>query len=222
MNVAQNIRDLQQRLSPYNCQLIAVSKTKSPETIMKAYNSGFRSFGENRVQELVEKQQELPRDIEWHMIGHLQRNKVKYIAPFVTLIHGVDNMKLLREINKQGQKVGRVIPCLLQVHIAQEESKFGFELEELPVLLQSGAFEDLDHVQIMGLMGMATFTDDQQQIRREFRNLKTLFDRLGKMEGPENFQMKELSMGMSNDFEIALEEGGTMVRIGSSIFGART
>ncbi len=221
MSIASNISRLEAQLDQHHCKLIAVSKTKPPETIMEAYSSGFRRFGENRVQELVDKQQQLPKDIEWHMIGHLQRNKVKYLAPFVSMIHGVDNPKLLREINKQAGKAQRIIPCLLQVHIAQEESKFGFKLEELPELLKSGVFEGLEHVHILGLMGMATFTNDRQQIQGEFRNLKKLFQQLDSMDSPPNFQMKELSMGMSNDFEIALEEGSTMVRIGSSIFGAR-
>ncbi len=221
MSIAANISRLEAQLDQHHCKLIAVSKTKPPETIMEAYSSGFRRFGENRVQELVDKQQQLPTDIEWHMIGHLQRNKVKYLAPFVSMIHGVDNLKLLREINKQAGKAQRIIPCLLQVHIAQEESKFGFKLEELPELLKSAVFEGLEHVQILGLMGMATFTNDRQQIQSEFRNLKELFNKLDSMDSPPNFQMKELSMGMSNDFEIALEEGSTMVRIGSSIFGAR-
>ena len=221
MSVAVNIQQFQDLLAPYSGKLVAVTKTKSPEVIMEAYETGFRCFGENQVQELVEKQQQLPTDIEWHMIGHLQRNKVKYIAPFVAMIHGVDNLKLLREINKQGQKLDRKIPCLLQVHIAQEETKFGFQLHEIPELIQEGAFDSLPFVIIKGLMGMATFSSDRHLVREEFQALKKLFDQLQQMDLGENFDLQEISMGMSNDYDIALEEGSTMVRIGSSIFGAR-
>ncbi len=221
MSLVENINKFREKLKSSDCRLIAVSKTKPPELILEAYQAGLKDFGENRAQELSAKQQELPEDIKWHMIGHLQRNKVKYLAPYVYLIHSVDNLKLLREINKQGGKVGRIIPCLLQVHIAQEEAKYGFEERELPELLSQGAFQDLPQVEIRGLMGMATFTEDETQIRKEFRCLKSLFDQLSQMESPGNFHMEELSMGMSNDYSIALEEGATMIRVGSSIFGAR-
>jgi len=204
-----------------NCKLIAVSKTKPLEDLKSAYDAGIRDFGENKVQEIQAKQPEMPSDTRWHMIGHLQSNKIKYIAPFVYLIHGVDSFKLLREIDKQGKKIDRVIPVLLQMHIATEESKFGFDRSELEAMLDSKEFISLTHVKIMGLMGMATFTDNQDQIRQEFRGLKQLFEDLKSRKLPEFMEMNELSMGMSGDYQIAQEEGSTMVRIGSSIFGAR-
>jgi PLP dependent protein len=201
---------------PPHCRLIAVSKTHPIDSITEAYNAGQRIFGENKVQEMVPKFEALPKDIEWHMIGHLQRNKVKFIAPFVSLIHSVDNEKLLDEINKQAFKINRVVPCLLQVHIAQEETKFGFSPQEVTDLISSGAVKNFPNVVIAGLMGMATFTDNKEQIRKEFRGLKTLFDQLKTIT-----EMKELSMGMSSDYKIAIEEGSTLVRIGTSIFGTR-
>ena len=197
--------------------LVAVSKTKPIEALEAAYQQGQRVFGENKVQELQIKQPLMPADTEWHMIGHLQRNKVKYIASYVSLIHGVDREKLLKEINKQGQKHERKIPCLLQVHIAQEETKFGFSPEEVTALFEEKWEERWPFVQLKGLMGMATLSPDQEQIRREFKGLKALFDELLARGIP----FEVLSMGMSGDYKIAVEEGSTMVRIGSSIFGAR-
>jgi pyridoxal phosphate enzyme (YggS family) len=193
--------------------LVAVSKTKPNELIIEAYGAGQRIFGENKVQELVEKKESLPKDIEWHMIGHLQTNKVKYIAPFVSLIHAVDSKKLIKEINKRAEQNNRVIPCLLQVHIAQEESKFGLDKDGVIEILKT----DFSNVSIVGLMGMATFTDNKNQIRKEFKYLKDIFDEL--KESQPNFSI--LSMGMSGDYSIAIEEGSNMVRIGSSIFGER-
>ena len=197
--------------------MVAVSKTKSTEEILQAYSSGQRVFGENRIQEMADKHDILPKDIEWHMIGHGQRNKVKYMAPFVRLIHGVDSLTLLKEINKQGQKIGRKLSCLLQVHIAEESSKFGFDSEELKALATSGELNNLEYVRVCGLMGMAKFTTNMVQVRREFKGLKLLFDSLREsLPG-----LEILSMGMSGDYKAALEEGSNMVRIGSSIFGAR-
>ena len=202
---------------PLTVTLVAVTKTKSPEEIMEAYNAGHREFGENKVQELTQKAEVLPKDIHWHMIGHLQRNKVKYIAPIVSLIHSVDSLKLLREINKQGQKCQRIIPCLLQIHIAEESTKFGLDENELFDIIESEEFKTLDHIIIEGLMGMATFTEDTDKVRREFQFLSEVFQRL-KSSLP---NINTLSMGMSSDYEVAIEEGSTMVRIGSSIFGER-
>jgi len=221
MSIASNLDSFQQRLKGTGCQLVAVSKTKPASVIMEAYKTGFLRFGENRVQELTEKHQSLPKDIEWHMIGHLQTNKVKMIAPFVSMIHAVDSIKLAAEINKQAAKYERVIPCLLQVHIAEEESKFGFEQDRLVEMITAGNLDRFDQLTIAGLMGMATFTDNKELIRREFRKLKELFDEIVSLQLPPNFEVIELSMGMSNDFEIAIEEGSTLIRIGSSIFGAR-
>lgn len=206
---------------PENVTLVAVSKTKPNEDIMEAYEAGQRVFGENKVQELTRKFEELPKDIEWHMIGHLQTNKVKYIAPFVSLIHAVDSLKLLKEINKQGIKNDRVIPCLLQFHIAQESSKFGLSLEQAQDILSSQEFSEMRNVQIAGLMGMATFTEKTDQIREEFRTLENFFHVIKSHYFKFNNDFKELSIGMSGDYEIAIEEGSTMVRVGSSIFGAR-
>jgi pyridoxal phosphate enzyme (YggS family) len=197
--------------------LVAVSKTKPIEALEAAYQQGQRVFGENKVQELQLKQPLMPADTEWHMIGHLQRNKVKYIAPFISLIHGVDSLRLLNEINKQGQKHHRQIPCLLQVHIAQEETKFGFSHDEVTALFAEDWKNQWPHVQLKGLMGMATFSPDPAQIRSEFRELKSLYDQLL----AQGIPLDTLSMGMSGDYKIAIEEGSTMVRIGSSIFGAR-
>ncbi|MFO7873725.1 MAG: YggS family pyridoxal phosphate-dependent enzyme [Bacteroidales bacterium] len=206
---------------PDGVKLIAVSKTKPAEEIMELYNAGHRIFGESKAQELIAKQEVLPKDIEWHMVGHLQTNKVKYLVPFVTLIHSVDSLKLLKEINKQGRKHDRVIPCLLQMHIAEESSKFGLDYEETCDLLESDVYREMQHVEILGLMGMATFTSDNEKIRKEFRQLRQHFSNLRKkyFSGKENFS--EISMGMSSDYQLAIEEGSTMVRIGSSIFGER-
>ena len=221
MAIRKNLLTIKQTFINPNCLLIAVSKTKPVEDLQEAYDAGIRDFGENKVQEMVDKQPQLPEDIRWHMIGHLQRNKIKYIAPFVHLIHGVDSAKLLKAINKEGAKIGRVISCLLQVHIAEEESKFGFDARELTALMEGDELAGLDHVKVKGLMGMATFTEDEQVIRAEFRGLKNLMDQLNGMALPPNVELKELSMGMSGDYLIAQEEGSTMVRIGSAIFGER-
>ncbi len=202
-------------------RLIAVSKTKPPEAIMELYNAGQRDFGENKVQELREKQDVLPKDIRWHMIGHLQTNKVKYIAPWIHLIHSVDRFELLAEINKQADKNGRMIECLLQVFIADEETKFGFTKEVLFEMLRSEAFKKLQHIRICGLMGMATNTEDMEQVRNEFRGLKNLFDDVKRNYFSDAAYFKEISMGMSSDYTIAIEEGSTMVRIGSLLFGER-
>lgn len=220
MSIKDNILNLIQNL-PSHCKLVAVSKTQPVERIMEAYKAGHRFFGENKVQELTEKHEALPKDIEWHMIGHLQTNKVKYIAPFVSLIHSVDSLKLLTEINKQGSKCRRIIPCLLQVHIASEETKFGFSVDEVIQLLNSQAIGSLSNVRIVGLMGMATFTNDQNKIRNEFKTLKKTFDALKSAPLPANAEMNELSMGMSSDYPIAVEEGSTIIRVGSAIFGER-
>jgi len=202
---------------PSHVTLIAVSKTYPNQSILEAYEAGQRIFGENKVQELVEKYENLPKDIEWQMIGHLQSNKVKFIAPFVKLIHGVDSLKLLQEINKRAEQNHRIIDCLLQVHIAKEETKFGFDEKEILELFQSNEFHALKNIRIIGLMGMATFTDDEQEIRKEFRLLRTLFEKL-RISNP---QFQIISMGMSSDYKIAIEEGSSMIRVGSSIFGKR-
>lgn len=202
-------------------KLIAVSKTKPNEDIQAFYDAGQRHFGENKVQELVDKAEALPKDIHWHMIGHLQRNKVKYIAPFVHLIHGVDSKRLLVEINKQGKKIGRVIDCLLQFHIAQEDSKFGFSFDEAKELLESDDFVEMEFVNVRGVMGMATNTDNTEQVRQEFRNLHDYFQVLKSHFFTFNNDFSEISMGMSGDYELAVEEGSTMVRVGSLLFGER-
>jgi pyridoxal phosphate enzyme (YggS family) len=220
MNIKNNLNNLRQTL-PAGCRLIAVSKTQPIEAIEEAYAAGQRVFGENKAQELLPKYETLPKDIEWHMIGHLQSNKVKYIAPFVHLIHSVDSFKLLEEINKQGVRCKRTISCLLQVHIATEETKFGFSADELKELIQSGKLNVLGSVQIVGLMGMASFTDNKQLIRNEFQQLREIFESLKAVTLPVNVQMKELSMGMSGDYPIAIEEGSTMIRVGTAIFGQR-
>lgn len=221
MNTIKEQLSLLKAELPSHCTLIAVSKTKPDIAIETAYAHGQRDFGENKVQELIGKAENLPKDINWHMIGHLQRNKVKYIAPFVHLIHGVDTEKLLREINKQGKKNDRIIECLLQIHIAKEESKFGFSEEEVELLFQSEELGVLENVRIIGLMGMATNSDDTEIVSSEFSSLKQLYDKLAGGNCPSNVDLKVLSMGMSGDYKIALAEGSTMVRIGSSIFGSR-
>ncbi|MDC8004957.1 YggS family pyridoxal phosphate-dependent enzyme [Aureisphaera galaxeae] len=202
---------------PKGVTLVAVSKTKPVSTLMEAYEAGQRVFGENKIQEMVGKWEEMPEDIEWHMIGHVQTNKVKYMASFVSLIHAVDSFKLLKEINKQAAKHDRIIKCLLQVKIAQEDSKFGMSAEDTEVLLSSDDLNDLQHIEIVGLMGMATFTDDQEQLAQEFGYLKTTFDRLQQ----KYTQLTVLSMGMSGDYPLAISHGSNMVRVGSAIFGAR-
>lgn len=218
--IVKNLLNVQDSLIEH-VSLIAVSKTKPASDIQTLYDAGQRAFGENKVQELVEKYEVLPKDIEWHLIGHLQSNKVKYIAPFVHLIHGVDSFKLLKEINKEGVKCNRIIPCLLQFHIAQEETKFGFSFEEAQEMLESNEFVELQHVAIHGVMGMASFTEDENQIHEEFQTLHNYFQLIKSHYFKFNPEFKELSMGMSGDYKIAMEEGSTMVRVGSTIFGSR-
>ena len=218
--IAKNLEFIKQKIAK-NTILIAVSKTKPIESISEAYQAGQRIFGENKAQEMSAKHQALPNDIEWHMIGHMQSNKVKYIAPFVALIHSVDSLDLLKEINKQAIKNERVIRVLLQFHIAEEESKFGLSLEESEVLLSSADFSTMKNIEVCGVMGMATFSDRTEQIRKEFQNLKAIFTILKMRFFSEQLSFKEISMGMSGDFQIAMEEGSTMVRVGSSIFGGR-
>lgn len=220
--ISENIKGIQDSIGDRNCRLVAISKTKPASDIQAAYDAGLRDFGENKVQELAEKAEQLPQDIRWHMVGHLQRNKVKYIAPFIHLIHSVDSFKLLKEINKQAEKLGSTIQCLLQVHIATEDTKFGYSSEELFDLFESEELYQLNYVHITGLMGMATFTEDREQIRDEFKSLRDVFEEL-KKSVPESktVTLQELSMGMSNDYDIAMEEGSTLIRLGSTIFGAR-
>jgi pyridoxal phosphate enzyme (YggS family) len=219
MLIAKNLLKIKESL-PENVTLVAVSKTKPVKDLMEAYTAGQRIFGENKIQEMSDKWEQMPKDIEWHMIGHVQTNKVKYMAPFVQLIHGVDSIKLLEEINKQAKKNNRIIDCLLQVYIAEEESKFGLDPTELNHLLTSDSFKQMQNIRIVGIMGMATFTDDQNQIKKEFTHLKSIFDNIQKLE-PKNCQLNTISMGMSGDYPLAIECGSTMVRIGSSIFGGR-
>ena len=210
------------KMIPDHVKLVAVSKTKPISDILEAYEAGHKIFGENKVQEMVQKYEALPKDIEWHMIGHLQRNKVKYMAHFVSLIHGVDNFKTLKEIDKQARKNGRIIPCLLQAKIAQEETKFGMSFNAIRSLLQSDEFKALKNIRIEGLMGMATFTDDKNQIAEEFESLHQLFTELkDKYPVSEQIQIKTLSMGMSGDYDIAIQKGSNLIRVGSAIFGAR-
>lgn len=216
MSITSDLKQLISEL-PESVTLVAVSKTKPNEAIAEAYQAGQRDFGENKVQELVLKWETLPKDIEWHMIGHLQRNKVKYIAPFVSLIHSVDSVRLLQEIDKQAKKNKRVIDCLLQVHIAQEDTKFGFDEAELIEFINSTYYNELSNVRIRGLMGMATFTSEENQLKAEFSSLKQIFER--QKNAFEDFDI--LSMGMSGDYQLAIEEGSTMIRVGSAIFGAR-
>ena len=206
---------------PAGVRLVAVSKFKPAEDISALYQHGQRVFGENHAQEMKAKHEILPKDIEWHFIGHLQTNKVKYIAPYVSLIHSIDSLDLLKEVNKQAVKNNRVIPCLLQFHIADEETQFGFSLEECTAMLGSPDFQELKNVKIHGVMGMATFTDDQEQVRREFQHLHQIFQELKSIYFAQNPDFKEISMGMSEDYPIAVEEGSTLVRIGSAIFGPR-
>lgn len=220
MSIAENINQIKVNL-PANVKLVAVSKTKPIELLMEAYQVGQRAFGENKVQEIVWKQEELPKDIEWHFIGHLQTNKVKYIAPFVHLIHGVDSFKLLKTIDTEAKKVNRVIPCLLQFYIAEEETKFGFSMDETVEMLESVELKSMRNVSISGVMGMATYTNDEKQIGKEFAHLKTIFEELKSEFFAEVPEFKEISMGMSGDYPIAIEKGSTMVRIGSTIFGER-
>ena len=219
MSIKENLNNIKSTL-PENVTLVAVSKTKPVSDLMEAYNAEQRIFGENKIQEMVEKHEALPKDIEWHMIGHVQRNKVKYMAPFVSLIHGVDNLKLLKEINKQAEKNDRTIDCLLQIKIAEEDSKFGMSVQDASEILQSKAFSELKNIRITGVMGMATYTDNENQIKKEFTLLKTTFDSLKNSE-TFNFKPKIISMGMSGDFELAIACGSNMIRVGSIIFGER-
>lgn len=215
MSIQENLKVIQSRI-PEHVTLVAVSKTKPAEDLQEAYDAGIRDFGENKIQEMCDKYEVLPKDIRWHMIGHVQTNKVKYMAPFVYLIHGVDSLKLLKEINKQAEKNNRVIDVLLQQFIADEETKFGLDEEEIRQIMTE-EIQNLPNIRVVGLMGMATFTDDENQVRNEFKTLKSNFDLLKK----NHSDVSILSMGMSGDYEMAIEEGSTMVRIGSSIFGNR-
>jgi pyridoxal phosphate enzyme (YggS family) len=217
--IARNLQQIRSQLLP-GVKLVAVSKTRSALEIMEAYDEGQRLFGENRVGELTAKYEQLPGDIEWHLIGHLQTNKVKYIAPFVSLIHSVDSFKLLKVINKEAASCNRIINCLLQFHIAREDSKYGL-VECPPDFLNTPDFQSLENIRICGVMGMATFTDDQQVVRQEFARLKNIFEELKAGFFKESPYFKEISMGMSGDYLLAMEEGSTMVRVGSNIFGER-
>ena len=221
MSIEQNLLTIKATL-PEQVTLVAVSKTKPISDLMEAYEAGQRIFGENKIQEMAEKWEAMPKDIQWHMIGHVQTNKVKFMAPFVSLIHGVDSLKLLEEINRQAQKNNRIIDCLLQVYIAEEESKFGLDEDELNGVIQfiTQNSEVYKNIRIVGLMGMATFTDNQNQIKKEFTHLKSIFDNLKSTE-TDNLQLNTISMGMSGDYKLAIDCGSTMVRIGSSIFGGR-
>lgn len=220
MTIQNNIREVLATL-PDGVRLVAVSKFHPVEALQEAYDAGQRIFGESKVQEMTAKHEQMPADIEWHFIGHLQTNKVKYIAPYVSLIHGVDSYKLLLEINRQGQRAGRIIPCLLQLHVAQEETKFGFSLDECQQLLEEGEWRTLPYVSIRGLMGMASNTDDMAQVRQEFATLGNFFSQVKEEFFSGKSEFCELSMGMSDDYPIAIEEGSTLVRVGSRIFGSR-
>ena len=219
MSIKNNLLNIKATL-PKQVTLVAVSKTKPVSDLMEAYEAGQRIFGENKIQEMTEKWEQMPKDIQWHMIGHVQTNKVKFMAPFVSLIHGVDSLKLLQEINKQAKKNNRTIDCLLQIYIAEEETKFGLDEEELTSLLTSNEFQELKNIQIVGLMGMATFTANKDQIKKEFLHLKSIFDTKKNLKS-KICNLNTLSMGMSGDYQLAIECGSTMVRIGSSIFGGR-
>lgn len=221
MSVKKNLEEIKKSLAP-NVELVAVSKTKPISLLMEAYEVGQRVFGENKIQEMTEKWENMPKDIVWHMIGHVQRNKVKYMAPYVSLIHGVDSLKLLKEINKKAAANKRTIACLLQIHIAEEDTKFGLDENELKALLESPEMKKMENISIKGLMGMATFTENEQQIEREFKVLKALFDEMkSNYKDHSKIQPSVLSMGMSGDYQLAIKCGSTMVRIGSSIFGSR-
>lgn len=218
MSIKNNLQTIKSQL-PSNVTLVAVSKTKPVSDLMEAYNAGQRIFGENKIQEMTEKWEKMPKDIEWHMIGHVQTNKVKYMAEYVNLVHGVDSLKLLQEINKQAQKHNRIINCLLQMHIAEEETKFGLDENELDEILKQiqNSKGEFENIKVIGLMGMATFTKNQVQIKKEFLHLKSIFEKIR----TEQYQIDTLSMGMSGDYQLAIECGSSMVRIGSSIFGKR-
>ncbi len=220
MSIRENLLSIKESI-PGRVTLVAISKTKPIEDLMEAYSAGQRIFGENKIQEMAQKWEQMPKDVSWHMVGHVQKNKVKYMAPFVDLVHGVDSLKLLLEIDKHALKNNRKIDCLLQVHIAQEETKFGLDADEIDDLLDSAEFAALQNIRVCGLMGMATFTNDEQQIENEFQSLKSLFDHLSARAHTHNFAPSALSMGMSGDYKIAIRCGSTMVRIGNSIFGNR-
>lgn len=220
MSISTNILNIKKSL-PANVELVAVSKTKPVSFIEEAYNSGQRIFGENKIQEMTDKYDKLPKDIKWHMIGHLQSNKIKYMAHYVDLIHGVDSLKKLKEINKQGVKHNRIINCLLQAKIAQEETKFGLSFFEIEEILKSDDIKQFEFVNIKGLMGMSSFTSDLNQIEKEFTSLKLFFDKMEKSISSDRIEMKVLSMGMSGDYKIAIDNGSNMVRVGSAIFGSR-
>jgi len=219
-SISDNLQKIKDSL-PENITLVAVSKTKPVKDLLEAYNAGQRIFGENKVQEMTKKWEQLPKDIQWHMIGHVQTNKVKYMAPFVSLVQGVESLKLLKEINKQAAKNDRIISCLLQIHIAKEETKFGFDTEEVTTILETDTFKSLQNIKVVGLMGMATFTQDKNQIEKEFQQIKTFFDTLKLKQETQNLKLEILSIGMSGDYKIAIKNGSTMVRVGSAIFGER-
>ncbi|MFT4782182.1 MAG: pyridoxal phosphate enzyme (YggS family) [Pseudohongiellaceae bacterium] len=219
MNIKESLNNITSQI-PEKVALVAVSKTKPVSDLMEAYNAGQRIFGENKIQEMADKYEQMPKDIKWHMIGHVQRNKVKYMAEFVSLIHGVDSFKLLNEINKQAVKFDRVVNCLLQIKIAEEDSKFGMSAQDAKELLISEEFKKLKNIKITGLMGMATFTDDNEQVEQEFKKLKTTFDDLKPLQLA-SCELEIISMGMSGDFKLAIDCGSNMIRVGSSIFGAR-
>ena len=221
MSIAQNLEKILNKLLNTSCKLVAVTKTHPVEVLMEAYAAGYKCYGENKVQELVDKYEQMPKDIEWHMIGHLQSNKVKYIVPFVSLIHSIDSVSLLTEVNRQALKVDRTVNCLLQVYIATEETKFGFAEDELLLFLKSDELKVLQNVKIVGLMGMASNTENKEQVRAEFRSLKNTFEKVKQNYESGNVGMQELSMGMSGDYPIAIEEGSTLIRVGSAIFGNR-
>lgn len=219
MSIKDNLSTIKSSLPP-NITLVAVSKTKPVSDLMEAYNAGQRIFGENKIQEMTEKWEQMPKDIQWHMIGHVQSNKVKYMIPYVSLIHGVDSLKLLKEINRLAAKWKRTVDCLLQIHIAEEDTKFGLDEKELLEILNSEELKTFENIRIVGLMGMATFTENQEQIKREFLHLKSIFDQYNQL-NTDNCRLNILSMGMSGDYQLAIECGSNMVRIGSSIFGSR-
>ncbi len=221
MSITKNLTKIKSQL-PAHVTLVAVSKTKPVADLMEAYHAGQRIFGENKIQEMTDKWEQMPKDIEWHMIGHVQTNKVKFMAKYVSLIHGVDSLKLLQEINKQAKKYNRIIDCLLQIHIAEEETKFGLDEEELNEMLNQVQHDksEFENIRIVGLMGMATFTENTTQIEKEFNHLKSIFDKHSKLQ-TSNLKLQTLSMGMSGDYQLAILCGSTMVRIGSSIFGTR-
>lgn len=220
MGIKENLSQIKSEI-PAHVKLVAVSKTMPVNYLLEAYQAGQRIFGENKAQEIINKQPQLPEDIEWHFIGHLQTNKVKYLAPFIGMIETVDSLKLLIEIDRQAAKLGRTINCLFEFHIAEEETKFGLDIAEASEIIESFEFRDLKNINICGVMGMATFTEDIEQIHREFSHLREIFDHLKKEYFSNNNHFKEISMGMSGDYKLAIEEGSTMVRIGSAIFGER-